>query len=132
MKRVLIVDDEPLFRTILNEYISEYAECDLAENGEEALKLYDRAFTSGQPYHLVLLDIYMPVMDGHELLRSIREREKTNSIALADRVKAVVISAGNSPRQVADTFFEDQCDDYIIKPFQLDTVKALLVKFNVV
>lgn len=132
MKRVLIVDDEPLFRTILNEYISEYAECDLAENGEEALKLYDRAFTSGQPYQLVLLDIYMPVMDGHELLRAIREREKNHSIALADRVKAVVISAGNSPRQVADTFFEDQCDDYIIKPFQLDTVKALLKKFNVV
>ena len=132
MKRVLIVDDEPLFRTILNEYISEYAECDLAENGEEALKLYDRAIAGGQPYDLVLLDIYMPVMDGHELLRSIREREKSHSIALADRVKAVVISAGNSPRQVADTFFEDQCDDYIIKPFQLDTVKALLKKFNVV
>lgn len=132
MKRVLIVDDEPLFRTILNEYISEYAECDLAENGEQALKLYDRAFVGGQPYDLVLLDIYMPVMDGHELLRSIREREKTHSIALADRIKAVVISAGNSPRQVADTFFEDQCDDYIIKPFQLDTVKALLKKFNVV
>lgn len=132
MKRVLIVDDEPLFRTILNEYISKYAECDLAENGEEALKLYDRAFVGGQPYDLVLLDIYMPVMDGHELLRSIREREKTHSIALADRIKAVVISAGNSPRQVADTFFEDQCDDYIIKPFQLDTVKALLKKFNVV
>jgi len=132
MKRVLIVDDEPLFRTILNEYISEYAECDLAENGKEALELYDRAFTSGQPYHLVLLDIFMPVMDGHTLLRTIREREEAHSIGMEDRVKAVVISAGNSPRQVADTFFEDQCDDYIIKPFQLEAVKALLKKFNVV
>ena len=132
MKRVLIVDDESLFRTILNECISEFAECDLAANGEEALALYDRAFTGGQPYHLVLLDIYMPVMDGHTLLRSIREHEATHSIGVADRVKAVVISAGNSPRQVADTFFEDQCDDYIIKPFQLDAVKAILTKFNVV
>lgn len=132
MKRVLIVDDEPLFRTILNEYISEYAECDLAENGEEALEKYEHAFTDGLPYHLVLLDIYMPVMDGHALLRSIREREAARSIAVADRIKAVVISAGNSPRQVADTFFEDQCDDYIIKPFQLDALKALLTKFNLV
>jgi len=132
MKRVLIVDDEPLFRTILDEYISEYAVCDLAADGKEALELYDLAFASGQPYHLVLLDIYMPVMDGHELLRSIREREAAHSIGVEDRVKAVVISAGNSPRQVADTFFEDECDDYIIKPFQLDAVKALLTKFNVV
>ena len=132
MKRVLIVDDEPLFRTILNEYISEYAECDLAENGEEALKKYVHAFTNGQPFHLVLLDIYMPVMDGHALLRAIREHEATHSIGAEDRVKAVVISAGNSPRQVADTFFEDQCDDYIIKPFQLDAVKTILTKFNVV
>jgi two-component system, chemotaxis family, chemotaxis protein CheY len=132
MKRVLIVDDEPLFRTILNEYISEFAECYLASNGEEALEMYDSAFASGHPYYLVLLDIYMPVMDGHTLLRSIREREAAHSIEVENRIKAVVISAGNSPRQVADTFFEDQCDDYIIKPFQFDALKALLIKFNVV
>ena len=73
MKRVLIVDDEPLFRTILDEYISEYAVCDLAADGKEALELYDLAFASGQLYDLVLLDIYMPVMDGHEATRRVHE-----------------------------------------------------------
>ncbi len=132
MKRILVVDDEALIREILIDYLSCYCECDQAENGATALAMYLQAMEAGRPYELIFLDIFMPVMDGHDLLKSIRENENRISLPVEDRIKAIVISTGSSPRLVADTFFEDMCDDYIIKPFKLDSLSAILKKYSLI
>lgn len=129
MKRILVVDDETLIREILIDFLSNYCECDQAENGKIAFEKYLQAIDDGKPYELIFLDIFMPIMDGHDLLRSVRENEKKLSVSPEDRVKAIVISTGSTPRIVADTFFEDMCDDYIIKPFKLDSLSAVLKKY---
>lgn len=129
MKRILVVDDETLIREILIDFLSNYCECDQAENGKIAFEKYLQAIDDGKPYELIFLDIFMPIMDGHDLLRSVRENEKKLSVSPENRVKAIVISTGSTPRIVADTFFEDMCDDYIIKPFKLDSLSAVLKKY---
>ena len=132
MKRLLVVDDETLIREILVDYLSKYADCDQAENGRIGYNKYLTAIDEGRPYELIFLDIFMPIMDGHDLLQSIRENEKKLSIPKENQIKAIVISTGSSPRIVADTFFEDVCDDYLIKPFKLDALMAILKKYNLI
>jgi len=66
---VLVVDDEPSYRLTLREVLSaEGHEVFLAENGEEAL----RKLTIIEP-HIIIADVYMPVMDGRKLHRAVRE-----------------------------------------------------------
>ena len=71
---VLVVDDEPPVREISREALESVGYLvSEAAHGQEALDLYRRALRVGQPFDLVILDLGMPVMDGRECLRRIRE-----------------------------------------------------------
>jgi CheY-like chemotaxis protein len=64
---ILVVDDEPQLREIASEMLQAFGyQTAGAANGREALELYQEALAQGQPFGLVLLDLAMPVMDGHE------------------------------------------------------------------
>ncbi len=87
-----------------------------AENGKQALAHW----ISGSA-DLILMDIQMPVMDGHETLRFIRQREQggdqhTPIIALTAHAMA-----GDRERLLAEGF-----DGYVAKPFQLHELVAEL------
>jgi two-component system response regulator YesN len=83
MKRILIVDDEYLVRlglkTIIDWAEHGYVVAGEASNGREALELFDRAGAD-----VILTDIKMPVMDGLELTRAIKEKNK--------KVKIIILS----------------------------------------
>lgn len=107
--RILAVDDNQDNRLLLVKMLQPIGfEVREAENGYQAVELWE----SWQP-HLIWLDTRMPVMDGFEAVRQIREKEKqtqwrTVIIALTastfEERKGEIISAG--------------CDDFVRKPFQ--------------
>lgn len=115
-ERILIVDDEERIRKLLNLYLSrEDYEIVEAENGKEAL-----ALATEQDFHVILLDLMMPEMDGIEVAKELRKEKSTPIIMLtakgeeADRVEGLEVGA----------------DDYIVKPFSprevVLRVKAIL------
>lgn len=68
-KRVLIVDDSKVVRKILEETLTAAGyEVTEAENGEQAL-----AFASHSQFDLLMTDLIMPVMDGYDLVKSLRK-----------------------------------------------------------
>jgi CheY-like chemotaxis protein len=69
--RVLIVDDDELFRNLLRHFLEEHYEVILASNGAEALQ-YIKKYSPG----LVLTDVLMPRMTGVDLLRRIKHTDK--------------------------------------------------------
>ncbi|MEI6314734.1 MAG: response regulator, partial [Syntrophus sp. (in: bacteria)] len=71
---ILVVDDNATNRLIVREFLSPGG-ATLAEaaDGEEGLRLMHAAAAAGGPYHLVILDHQMPVMDGMEIARRINE-----------------------------------------------------------
>ncbi|HRE18123.1 MAG TPA: EAL domain-containing protein, partial [Rhodocyclaceae bacterium] len=120
MTRILIVEDDPAIRLNLQRLLRlEGFTTDVAENGLEALeKLADTL------PDLILSDVSMPGMDGHQLLAELRSQPRTADLpfilltAMADRA---------SVRQGMNT----GADDYITKPFQRDEVlEAIRVRLD--
>jgi diguanylate cyclase (GGDEF)-like protein len=104
--RVLVVDDEPHIVQILKFTLEKAGyQVFTAENGQIALEKVQEV----EP-HLVILDIMMPVMDGHEVCRKMREDFKMNQIPI------IMLSAkGDSVARVEG--LHGGANDYLVKPY---------------
>jgi len=126
MKRFLIVDDDEMGRLMLQDFLSEFAPCDCAENGKEGLAFFEKALAGGDPYDLLCVDLIMPEMNGLALIRKIRDIEKMHPVFSDIRTKIFVISASDSPWDKADLLLDNLCDDFITKPFNRTSLKENL------
>lgn len=113
MRKILIVDDEPVNCKLLKELLREKAFCDTVYSGREAIEIYEVAFKTRNNYDLILLDVSMPEMDGIEVLDRIRKYEEGKGIKLGNGTPIIILTA------VKDTFmnaFKKGAEEYILKP----------------
>jgi CheY-like chemotaxis protein len=113
MKKILVVDDEESIRFLYKEELEEegyLVEC--AQNGEEALE----KLSIFKP-DLISLDIKMPVMDGIEALKRIREKER--------QLPIILCSAYGEYKQDLTTWASDA---YVVKCADLTTFKSTIRK----
>ncbi|MBI5362342.1 MAG: response regulator, partial [Planctomycetes bacterium] len=119
--RVLVVEDNALNQRIAVRLLERHGLCaDVAANGAEALVAVERA-----DYQLVLMDCHMPVMDGFEATRRLRERESTRSV---ERLPIVALSAGLRPED-RKRCLEQGMDEFLSKPFPLAALERVLQRF---
>ena len=119
-KRLLLAEDNELNREIACMLLSKYGfVIDTAENGQEAVDLV--AASAPDYYDLVLMDIQMPVMDGHEATRKIRSLE--NKVLAKVPVVAMTANAFDEDRKAAK---ECGMNGFISKPINMqELVQAL-------
>ena len=112
--RVLLADDNPTNRRVV-ELMLDAAGVEVVsvENGVEALD----ALRAGG-FDLVLMDLRMPVMDGFEAIRAIREGEAHRP---ADRLPIIVLSANSAPED-REASAEAGADRHIAKPIRAETL----------
>lgn len=116
--KVLLVEDNPLNQKVLGMFISKLGfEYDVASNGQMAINL-----SKNEPYSFILMDIYMPEMDGTEATMKIREEEEKGS----HRAKIIAITANESEESVRRCY-DSGMDDFLVKPFTMDVLKEKLV-----
>lgn len=132
MLRALIVDDDPINTRFLVEILAPYAACDTAGDGRAGLEAFRRALGAGKPYDLILLDVMMPGMDGHQALEVMRHIEHTQGVASSDAVKVIMISALDDARTMYRAFFQGQALSFLSKPFSGDTILQELRKFDLI
>ncbi|MBF0582901.1 MAG: response regulator [Magnetococcales bacterium] len=114
--RILIVDDEQFNRLLLQQILKDLGDCDLTVDGREAVEAFILAHEEGNPYHLVLLDIMMPDMNGQDALKSIRSYERERGVDEAKQAVIIMVTALDTEAQVVEAFFRGRCTDYITKP----------------
>jgi len=114
-EKILVIEDEPKIANSLRSGLIENGyDVDVAYAGDEGLK-----FFKGKNYSLVILDINLPVINGHELCKIFRTENPivpiiilTSLVELDDKIKGYDMGA----------------DDFIVKPFEF---KELLLKIRV-
>ena len=115
--KILIVDDDLSSRRILQAYLLKYGECSIAVNGNEAIEKFKAALIDEAPYDLICLDIMMPKIDGHEVLKTLREIEEEAGIFGKSIVKIIMTTALSDSGNIIKSFRE-QSEAYIIKPIE--------------
>jgi CheY-like chemotaxis protein len=106
LRKILIVDDDRDIRLLLNFILSKAGYSVLqAVNGAEALKI-----TNGNKLDLIISDVKMPVMDGYELVKKLREISETSNIP-------ILLLTGSELIRVSPEDLEYPPDDYLSKPF---------------
>jgi signal transduction histidine kinase/CheY-like chemotaxis protein len=138
-RRILIVDDVEINREILSGLLGETGmEMEYAENGREALDKY-RSRNAGY-YDLVLMDMQMPVMDGCEATREIREFEKTISGAEHEggiagqspsgrRQVPVIAMTANVLKEDVQRALDSGMDGHLGKPVDVNSLLSLLESY---
>ncbi len=106
---ILIVDDEKPIRDMLYNFLDENKyNVQLASNGEEALEELKKTV-----FHLVITDLTMPKMDGHQLLKQIKILYPSSAV--------VIMTAHFSVDSIVSVI-RNGAYDYITKPFSLDEI----------
>ncbi len=113
----LIVEDDPLSRMLLLSILSRFGECDVAENGKEAVAHVEKALTIRRPYDVMFLDIIMPILNGQEALLEIRKIEREHGIKELHFLKVIMVTAMMDSENINQAFEVGYCEAYLTKPF---------------
>jgi DNA-binding response OmpR family regulator len=104
---ILIVDDSKSVHAYIKGLLAEKEfTIDSAYDGEEGLEKI-----KGGSYELILLDVEMPKLTGHEVLKEVR--------SFNDDLPVIMVTSRNRPSEI-QSLIEAGADEYVMKPFTLD------------
>lgn len=128
--KCLVIDDEDFSRDFVVTLLSEFGECEEAAGGTEAIGKFTAALENNQPFDLIILDIMMAEMNGHETAKALRIIEKEHSVEINKKAKIVMLTALNSPEDAMESFFSAQSAAYIIKPVSREKLVEVISKLG--
>lgn len=118
--KVLLAEDNLINQRVATKLLENIGfTIDIAQNGQEAINMAKQI-----PYDLIFMDMNMPVMDGLEATRKLRQLE------LSSPKKPIIIAmTANAMKEDKDRCLEAGMDDFISKPVTLDSARALIDKW---
>ena len=115
MKKILIAEDNDSNFILMTYILKKFYQFDRAQNGQEAVDMVEKG-----NYDLILMDIKMPIMDGLEATKAIKEKHPDLPIV------ALTANAFDSDRQLA---MQAGCVDFLSKPVSSDLCIKTIRKF---
>lgn len=115
MKKILIAEDNDSNYILMTYILRKYYQYERAKNGQEAVEM-----VKNNSYDIVLMDIKMPVMNGLEATKAIKEIQPELPVV------ALTANAFDSDRQLA---LEAGCDDFLSKPVSSDLCLQTIKNF---
>lgn len=117
-KTVLIIEDDKMSQVIFRNFLNSLGiAVQIANNGVDGLAAARRL-----PPDLIILDSYMPKMNGNETLFHIRQDASLQHIP-------VIIASGDAFTETASGFLRQGANEYVIKPVEFPTLQHLLEKY---
>ncbi|KAM7277414.1 hypothetical protein ACFE04_019280 [Oxalis oulophora] len=116
-KRFLVVEDNSVLRTTARVILKKLGfTFDVCENGEEAINLVRTSLEDKTPYDYILMDCQMPIKDGYEATRGIREEERAYGVHIPIIACTAEIITGEEAKKIMDCGM----DDYLTKPLSAE------------
>jgi len=116
-KKVLVAEDNLINQKIVSFQLKRMGfEVELADNGQTALDKFDSI-----NFDLVILDIQMPVLDGYQVAKAIRQKEKITSTYVP-----VIALTANAMKGDRELYLEAGMDGYVSKPFTFETLRQAI------
>ena len=115
MKKVLVAEDNDSNYILMTYILKKYYQFERARNGQEAVEMAGRG-----DYDIVLMDIKMPVMDGLEATKLIKESYPDLPVV------ALTANAFDNDRQLA---FDAGCVDFLSKPVSSEACLSTIKKY---
>ena len=124
--RICIAEDNPVNQKIAVQFMKKlgFKYVDAYENGQQAVEGLREKATAGQPYHIVLMDVQMPVLDGYEATKLLR-RDPIDAVR-GTLVIAMTASAIQGDREKC---LESGMNDYLAKPVRSNVLKKKLDQY---
>lgn len=120
-KRVLVAEDNAVNQLVATEMLKRFGcRVDVVGNGEEAVEAVRRL-----PYQLIFMDCHMPVMDGFEACRAIRDAEPVN------RHIPIIAMTASALKGDRETCLAAGMDDYISKPVRFGDLRSVILRWLV-
>jgi len=120
-KRILLVEDNEDNRLLVRTYLKKLPYIiDEAENGKIAVDLY-----RNNNYNLIIMDVQMPVMDGHEATRVIRVLEAESGRP----VTPIIALTAHAIKEEIDKCLTAGCDTHVGKPIKKSTLISIIEDF---
>ena len=125
--KILIVDDDPTFRTLLQKLLQrlQLTDFDVAVDGQNGIECFSERLASPAPYDLIFLDVNMPNKDGIETLKEIRAMERNKHLS-ADKTTKIIMTTGTADDATLANAYEALCDGYVVKPYDYLTIISQL------
>jgi PAS domain S-box-containing protein len=115
--KVLLVEDNPINQLVAQKFLIRWGlAVDCAKDGKEALRLI-----VNQDYHMILMDLQMPVMDGYEATKQIRQMQS----AYFKNIPIIALTA-SAMSDTRNKVLEIGMNDFILKPFKPDDLRQKL------
>jgi CheY-like chemotaxis protein len=113
--RILVVEDDPLVAQMLQMFLGRGGyQVAMAEHGRKALEVLEQ-----EPVDLILMDLKMPVMDGYEATRSIRQREEWRKLPI------IALTAHARPEDKAQCLAAGM-NDFLSKPIDMQQLYSAI------
>ncbi|KAL1582770.1 hypothetical protein WHR41_08368 [Cladosporium halotolerans] len=120
--KVCIAEDNPINQKIAINFVKKLGfHCQAYGDGQQAVDALGKASKAGDPFHLVLMDVQMPVLDGYNATREIRKHPDP-------RVSDILVIAmtASAIRGDREKCLEAGMNNYLAKPVRADTLKQML------
>ncbi len=122
-KKALLVEDNELNQEIAQYILTESGlEVTVAANGQEAVELFKK--TAPYTYHIIFMDVMMPVMNGHEAARAIRSLEREDAATVP-----IIAMTANAFAEDVKAARDAGMNEHIAKPLEPEVISRVLGRF---
>jgi CheY-like chemotaxis protein len=125
--RILIVEDDQTTGHLLQYILRQHGHCQVRETGEAALAAFREQWRLGEPYDLMVLDIFLPDSHGYDVLKEIRGFEEQRGIRSVAEHCQVLINTASTDLDEMRHMLELEPDGYLIKPINMDLIIGKLL-----
>lgn len=121
--KILIVDDDPTFRTLLQKLLNRLRlhDFDIAVDGQDAIDFFKEQLSAGTLYALIFLDVKMPKKNGIDTLKEIRAIEREKHLP-PGKITKIIMTTGSDDDATLVNAYDALCDGYVVKPYDYSTI----------